>query len=1597
MKFDIAARFNWCTVFDGALNSPMRCELGLADGYYLIYIAMPDGADAGELDILKLLNKAFGTSFTEGLLLVENAGFFTFSGDGARTLQQVFPDAPLPASVRQASQSMLGSTSFWLTIRIKSDLLFNSLIEVGYKDGDTPQAEIALSGVLNNTKTAGKAMTDGVFNASLPTIQLLNLFTFSKLQLQYSFGAQKQYAIQGNIDVELFKHEYTFAGRVVSNATVLTACLMSLDAAEKLDQPFDGAMRGIVLDNLLFGLRYTFSTPQQPGSGIYWVQGHVTYGQLSLSGQICLQGTTPLLGFVSIDQPLSIGTLFNQSIKGYTWPTDLIDISCEAGSQIYYRPATGTLPRLGDFSCPVGGGQQLSLAAPAQAIDYQPGFHLHARFDLTLLDTITVIGDLQIADDGVTARIQLAQPISLYVLRITGPKTSSPMAADTGPILTLSTVGGSSMGFSCGLRFFQADFGVEVDITARKSAGGDLRIAGALSGDSAIQPFFSQLPRLQFSYSKDEGFHVTGWNAFDMLSDAIDFIKELKKLAAAGSGGCGALGDFINAKLLSSTFQISPAFATTDQSLSLVLNGTCTLAVAGNNFATLQFPKIVAVPLPGDPSFDSLLGDIGTALAGAAESFVKGLMNNSEAIGTFLAVMAGQQAASYALTLACQGLIDAAATAAAEAAAGVIAAAGGALTAAIVGAAVAAGGAAASSSGGHGGGGGGQGPKNPDTPQNVVAGFANGVFSVGWSVTQNANRYQVEMQGPSGVAPQSAQSDFRTQTVSFQVQSEPPAGIYSFSVKAGRDAYLSAPANTRLSLLAAPALQVSLSSAEQARAATVLLSWAEIPGAVKYGLQLAHDGQTQPLPDVAAPALSGSHQFGPGDAAGEYAFAARALHGAGAIDSAWSQAQSWTRLAEPTQVAASWDGTGFVVGWNAGDHARILLSLFDPAGALAYQHIATAGTRSATMVPDFPLLPGAYQWYAASLPGTDATREIPSLWNAAAPLDLMLTAPQLAAQVFTLKMAGDSCGALLLRAFPTLLAEALAAAMAHAGYAADASAHGLKAAYPGAAMDAAAMAAALHAAYAPMPPDAPAMAAILIEAFHDASGGNAITAPGMAAALAGALYSATQVAPTLKHYYFNQAGTAATLAVLLRDAYASQGIALGGMLDALAAASFNAAVIAPVGRAMYAAAATPAALGAGLVAALAATAPLTALQLGVALHAAGFRDADLQTGIMAGLSATTAGLLAALSSVIADPATSATLASAAALQHDGDTMAGAARKVADATGVNAKVLAAALGSTFTPPNPDLAALVRALVAGYAAPAPDIVAQGCLAFFPDSSGAGLLTAMTAAFADAGQPLTAQAACAAVATAFDFIGAPLTQAAYGAMFVAAAGQAATPSALAAALVQVYGAAATPASLTAALAGAFSGGATLVDARVAAAAVTTALGLKPNDAGVLAEPLAATFGLTRCPNDVAALTVALRHAAFTLNATSAALSGYFGAAWSGAAFRMVGSVYTRPAWTVALAQRDGGMPITTAAPAVYAVHADTDAVLMVQILAATYDLTHTQAALQAMAAALKAVRSNGAPAYSLSAASAAMSAQYAPDWSATDWRRFITYYNS
>jgi len=498
----------------------------------------------------------------------------------------------------------------------------------------------------------------------------------------------------------------------------------------------------------------------------------------------------------------------------------------------------------------------------------------------------------------------------------------------------------------------------------------------------------------------------------------------------------------------------------------------------------------------------------------------------------------------------------------------------------------------------------------------------------------------------------------------------------------------------------------------------------------------------------------------------------------------------------------------------------------------------------------------------------------------------------------------------------------------------------------------------------------------------------------MAGALAASPYSANEVAPLLKTNYPTDAGDATKLTPILKTAYTT--IDLTNMMSALAAANFNALDIAAPTKAAYSSA-TVENMGQGLVAAYTGDAALTPLPLGTALLSASYVSGDIAKGIHAGLPDTSAGLMGAILLITADSHLSATISIADGFKQSGDTMAVAAPKVTAAVaGINGATLLSALGSVYMPPVSNASQLLNATVAAFATPDAGSCSEAALTFLPTTTDTALLSTLQAAYTAAGKTLSNADALTAVAEAFAFIGQPISQGDFGKLYIQL-DSSATPADIATAIVTAYKTDATATTLVSALLTTYSGSTTLIDARVAAMAITPALGFKATDADKLLTPLATGFNLITCPNDVGVLGVALKSSGYSLNAVSAAMNGYWGTAWTPTAYQILASIYSKPVWTTAVTQRASGASITIAAPAIYTAHTDTDCALMVQVLAAVYDLSVTAEAISPMANALKVVVSANKKVYTLNEASAAMSAQYSPDWTPANWQQFQTIFNS
>ncbi|ERT12232.1 fibronectin type III domain-containing protein [Photorhabdus temperata] len=1065
IRFEVKANFDWCKIFDGEMRSPMQCQLALFNSYSLIYIDMTaKQAEADNLNIFKLLNHAFHLDLPEkeAPLLIQDAGFFTFSNHAnppeTEKLCNIFPQIPLPKSVTEMETPVSHSCTFWLTLRLKGNYLFNNLIEVGVKNGDLPQADISLWGRLDRGISAGESIKQSRYIAVLPNFKLFKIFGFNNLILKYQFDNYAKYEIKGIITLDLFQKTYRFDGALSADEKQVQASLQicDKDSENTIHQPFNGGMTGITFNDLSFGIDYTFAVPEkkQPKVGLYWVKGTINYAKLlALSGSIYLLDNTPILASVAINKDLSIHDIFEASFSDsgsvFSWPSDFIDIVFHPGSNLYYRRKTD-----GDIkqeNAIISSLAEKSLLLNQDITNYQPGFHLHALFDITLIETLKLKGDMQITKEGVNAEIQLLNPISLFILQITG------FGQDPGPTLFFSTVKENKFSFRCGLLFFKHDFGLNVEVSGVKDKTGKLKISGSLSSDKIASPLLPSSAKLGFSYSKSEGFKITDWPAFNLDNNQfINFIEELKKFSHSKGSNCGQLTQFVNEHLLTSKFSISPSFNTkTDTSsqndqLYFVLDGKYTMAMAGTDFVTLSFPKSVEFLLPSNLSLEELPNAIGAALKSAAESFIQGLLKNREAIAIFLTLTAAEKAADYAMTLLCEGLIDAALTETIQTGAEALAAAGGvAAGAAVIGDTInkikneidskpvppdppk---------------------PANPKPPENLSAIYGDHKAKFTWNYTENADGYQVKLKAPNGKVLFDDKQNHNDNSFISSIGPELAAGVYIWSVAATKKGFTSSESQLQQHRLTIPELNINLEMKPTTeRDINLILKWNLVTDASHYNVKIEENGQTKNL-SIAAPQSSETIIFDKLKPAGKYRFSLAALNNPNYIASEFCQVQEWLRLDTPQQIQANYQSGGIEIQWQCCPGVtHYLLSLQDPNGTWIHQQTVNSTTGQAHI--DLPPIPiaGTYQLYLASMPDTDTaatSRQIPSIWSDGVAIQVVITPEQIAQSAYQQQMSGNDCGKLIIKSFPYLKTNMLATAMAQAGYIAVETGQGLKSAYP---------------------------------------------------------------------------------------------------------------------------------------------------------------------------------------------------------------------------------------------------------------------------------------------------------------------------------------------------------------------------------------------------------------------------------------------------------------------------------------------------------------------------------------------------------------------
>ena len=654
------------------LTTLVKAEVGIGDDYWIIYLMLPPPLPGEKtFDVGQLLNHAFNLGLTGFSIKVENAGFFQLNATSVTYADIVvaFPEIPLPTDPDFIQLAVKNLTCFWAIIDFSSWDIGTSLIQIG---GTNDQAAtLKLYGFF----ASGDAVKTTIFEADFPDFTLFNIFSFSAIRIRYVFSGETLYALSGKLKISAFEKDFTFSGLVQKQPNQFFAALTLTVGPKEVTNPFGtGSMPGINFGEFQFALLRPLPPPTTGITSFAWFQTTIKYSikglLVDLNAAIYLENTTPILAFIELNQELNIGEIFTNSIPNFTWPSDLINIVFKAGSSIYYCQ-TGYAAKLNQTPLYLidssGNLQPVSSLIPAT---YEEGFTVFAAIDLTIWKTISFTGNITIGSNHIVASIQLNEVIDLYILTIKAPQG----VAGTGPIFKFDSqpVNGSNpyVQLQCSLLFFQEDFGLNAFVTVSRDASqsGAIAIEATLSTTKKYAILGNQPVNLTFTYSKKQGFNVSGWPNFTQddssVSQIIDIAKEVTSLMKSTDPTfvCGQITNLIAEQVFTNSFTMSPTFKTVTQNevdtVYFIVNGTFKVFIAGSEVTSINFPNSIEIPLPQHVSLDSLASDILEALKNAAASFVQSLVNNGEQWAKLAAILFAQKAAQLAAQWLCEGLID---------------------------------------------------------------------------------------------------------------------------------------------------------------------------------------------------------------------------------------------------------------------------------------------------------------------------------------------------------------------------------------------------------------------------------------------------------------------------------------------------------------------------------------------------------------------------------------------------------------------------------------------------------------------------------------------------------------------------------------------------------------------------------------------------------------------------------------------------------------------------------------------------------------------------------------------------------------------------
>lgn len=627
---------------------------GTRKGYAICFVLDDSFRFASLLKNLSVIDELFGL-YRASLLVcsyeVEREDLRTATNvllnyDGnSLALPVPFPDELVPEAKLQAG------THMYAEIQLKGWL--GNLIE-RFVELDTQTAVLSLYAQLPSDSA------DSHFIIRLPAFSLLgNTVGMPEgAQIEYISGVEKTFAMTGKVAVSLFGKIYDFNCHLSINEKKVTWDTV-LDTEKRSAHLFPETVPDFFeLHDFLLNGSYTFATDETEKHLELVFKGGVHLGKLECSAALHVVNGIPVFAWLQLENDLCLSELVSTIVgNSFNWPAHVFDIvlrgdTPERRSLLYYY-------------APPEGFQESGLSVPS-GLTLRNGYCLEVAVDFTFLYTVSFSLCLHIKKDkGVEATVALDKPVNLFIVELAST-TLRDGCYTSGPELYLrSQEKNICFGLRTGLNLLGYGFGTaDILIERTKTSGGqeEMRLTACTSVRKV--PVFGSLA-LKFTYSSSQGL------SFDDLPKELEYIgcvidlakgiKEVMEAASCTSGDvCGIITNLICEVAYKDCFTLLPSFDCDMKGnmMYLTLNGKYSVSVGGIPLGSIPFDDIIKIGIKADTSFDNLDTLITNALQDMGESFVKGLISNSESCAKMLVLLFGKEGAKIAAQMLCLGLTE---------------------------------------------------------------------------------------------------------------------------------------------------------------------------------------------------------------------------------------------------------------------------------------------------------------------------------------------------------------------------------------------------------------------------------------------------------------------------------------------------------------------------------------------------------------------------------------------------------------------------------------------------------------------------------------------------------------------------------------------------------------------------------------------------------------------------------------------------------------------------------------------------------------------------------------------------------------------------